>query len=178
MTLKRPVTYKQLNEVHQMVWDFRKRHGEYFATPTPEWCVMYALEEIGEAIAILTRLERPGDARNREISVTSQDYAKELTDVLMMMLSVFDNIPASERDYLDFHNEAMKNPDYDFYLALIEAIYNTLRFIKQNVYYKNYAIRACVLLMNEIYAVSGEEPSMYLETKLGRIYEKRVKPQL
>lgn len=80
--------------LHRMVWTFRNAVNEWWATPSPVECLLYAYTEAGEAIDAWLREQRPGDARNNE---RDRDVLHELADTAIMLLSAFPEGSVPER---------------------------------------------------------------------------------
>jgi NTP pyrophosphatase (non-canonical NTP hydrolase) len=77
---------------------FRKETQEKFPWPTNEWCVLYAITELGEAVDKLARSLRPNDVRANDRD--AEGIVDELADIAMMILSYrqgWDNQPHNSR---------------------------------------------------------------------------------
>lgn len=79
-----------IEQIHSIVWAFRKANDSWWLTPTPDDCIRYAFTEAGELMEAYLRAKRPGDARNN-VKLVEIDH--ELADVVIMLVSAVPNIP-------------------------------------------------------------------------------------
>ena len=111
---------KQLETAEAMVQQFRIDTRGFFAEPSVQESLLFALTEIGEAIdAQLRTDDRFARNNSRNISVVD-----ELTDVLFMLASAWIQIkPSEDFDIEECAEEIQLNYNTDFFL--VQLMYDT-----------------------------------------------------
>ena len=111
---------KQLETAEAMVQQFRIDTRGFFAEPSVQESLLFALTEIGEAIdAQLRTDDRFARNNSRNISVVD-----ELTDVLFMLASAWIQIkPSEDFDIEECAEEILLNYNTDFFL--VQLMYDT-----------------------------------------------------
>jgi NTP pyrophosphatase (non-canonical NTP hydrolase) len=147
-----------IQETHEMIWEFRKKYSQYWATPDLHDSLMFALSEIGEAADAIMRME-DGYSRNNE---RQTNYLDELADTAIMLHTALGencNI-GQERYFSDLGTVA-----YHIGLALFTESF-------EPDVCRNSSINA----LENLYSLVPDLPER-IASRLERIYEKHVEPQ-
>lgn len=149
---------RNIGALYEMVWDFRARYGEYFATPSPLMSLYFAETEAAEALDAWIRANSSefNRAREKDLSV---DH--ELTQCLMMILSAKPKI-----------------------FLLREPLEGTISLLIAKIAYA----AACLEKDDDVWETLAADAIRYIlwlvpdlparmQEVLDEIYEKRVKPK-
>jgi hypothetical protein len=160
-----------LEILHKMVWEFRGKYGDRFATPDVRTSANFAMCEAGEALDAWIRANT-GDAYNRA-SIRDRKIDEELLQCAMMIMTALGvgykyDILLEERSVLDER-------------SAIERICREVGMLpfldEQELYFRELAEQSAMDALAYILAVV-DGPIEALQRVLHNIYKKRVEPEM
>lgn len=149
-----------IQETHQMIWNWREVYGEYFPTPNLWHSVLFSLSEIGEAADAILRQE-PQYKRNNN---RNPNYFDEIADTAFMLHT------ALGKDYI------IKNPDR-VYVGGFRRAAQEIGFAVDayNTDTEDLTKKICLRALRALYGTTDNLPDL-IASRLEKLYEKHIKP--